>query len=66
MGLSGQHYAPAVLYPRKKTPSTHWIGGWVVLSAGLGTEVRGKILCLCRESNLYRPFNQSEARYYTD
>jgi hypothetical protein len=32
-------------------PGTHWIGGWVGLRAGLDTEARGKILCLCRGSN---------------
>jgi hypothetical protein len=44
-GLSGQRYAPAALYPGKKTPCTHWIGGWVGLRAGLNTEARGQILC---------------------
>jgi hypothetical protein len=33
-----------------KDPGTHWIVG-VGLTAGLNTEVRGKILCLCRGSN---------------
>jgi hypothetical protein len=28
--------------PGERTYSTHWIGGWVSLRAGLGTEVRGK------------------------
>jgi hypothetical protein len=41
--------------PRKRTSGTHWRGGWVGLRAGLVTEVRGKILCLCRGSNLRRP-----------
>jgi hypothetical protein len=30
--------------PAKRTPSTHWIGGWVGLRAGLDTEARGNIL----------------------
>jgi hypothetical protein len=38
-------------YPRENIPGTHWIGGWVGLSAGLDTEARGKILCLCQVSN---------------
>jgi hypothetical protein len=28
-GVSGQHHAPAALYPRGKDPGTHCIGGWV-------------------------------------
>jgi hypothetical protein len=30
MGVSGQHHAPAVLYP-----GIHWIGDWAGLRAGL-------------------------------
>jgi hypothetical protein len=51
MGVSGQRHAPAAIYSREWTLSTHWIGGWVGLRAGLDTEARGKILCLCLESN---------------
>jgi hypothetical protein len=44
-GVSGQHHAPAALYPQGKGhPSTHWTGGWVGPIAGLDTEARGKIL----------------------
>jgi hypothetical protein len=50
----------------KKPPVTHWTGGWVGLRVGLDTEVRGKILCLCRGSNLDRPVVQIVARNYTD
>jgi hypothetical protein len=32
------------------TPSTHWTGGSVGPRAGLDTETRRKILCLCRRS----------------
>jgi hypothetical protein len=39
---------------RERTPGTHWVGGWMGLRAGLGTTARGKILCLCRGSNLAR------------
>jgi hypothetical protein len=37
----------------------------VGLRAGLDTEVRGKILCPCRGSNLDRPVVQFIARHYT-
>jgi hypothetical protein len=53
-GVSGQRHALAALYPRERCPGTHWIGSWVGLRAGLGTEARGKLLCLCRGSNLGR------------
>jgi hypothetical protein len=33
------------------------IGGWVGLRAGLDTEARGKIICLCQRSNPGRPKN---------
>jgi hypothetical protein len=48
MGVSGQHHA---LTPGKGSLGTHCTGGWVGLRAGLDTEARGKILCLCRGSN---------------
>jgi hypothetical protein len=41
--------------PGARTPGTHCTGGWVGPRAGLDTEVRGKILCPCRGSNLDRP-----------
>jgi hypothetical protein len=37
--------------PGEKTPGTHCTGGWVGPRAGLDTEDRGKIFCLCRGSN---------------
>jgi hypothetical protein len=52
------------LPPGKRPP--HWIGGWVGPSAGLDSEVRVKILCLCRRSNLDCPVVQSVSRHYTD
>jgi hypothetical protein len=55
MGVSGQHHAPAVLYPRGKNPCTHCTGGWVGPRAGLDAGTRGKILCLSRGSNPGRP-----------
>jgi hypothetical protein len=54
MGVSGQHQAPATLYPftpAERTPGTHCTGGWVGPRAGLDAEARGKILCHCRGSN---------------
>jgi hypothetical protein len=36
--MSGQRHAPAALYLQERFPSTHWIGGWVGLRAGLDTE----------------------------
>jgi len=41
--------------PGERTPGTHCTGGWVGPRAGLDTEARGKIRCLCRGSNLGRP-----------
>jgi hypothetical protein len=41
--------------PGERTPGTHCTGGWVGLRAGLDTEAREKILCLCRGSNNGRP-----------
>jgi hypothetical protein len=29
MEVSGQRHAPAVIYPRERTPGNHWIRGWV-------------------------------------
>jgi hypothetical protein len=52
------------LPPGERPP--HWIGGWVGPSAGLDSEVRVKILCLCRRSNLDCPVVQSVTRHYTD
>jgi hypothetical protein len=55
MGVSGQHHAPAVLYPRGKEPRYHCTGGWVGPRASLDIEARRKILCLCRGLNPCRP-----------
>jgi hypothetical protein len=54
-GVSGQRHAPAALCPGERTPGTHCTGGWVGLTVGLDTEVRGKILCPYRGSNPDRP-----------
>jgi hypothetical protein len=65
-GVSGQRHAPAALYPRERTSGTHCTGGWVGPRTGLDTEARGKILHLCRGSNLGSPVDQPVARHYTD
>jgi hypothetical protein len=65
MGASGQRHAPAALYPRERTPGTHWIGGWVGRRAGLDAEARRRILCPCRGSNLDRSIVQPVVRHYT-
>jgi hypothetical protein len=52
---SGQRHAQAALYPQERNPGTHWVGDWVGLRAGLDTEARGKILCLCQGSSPGRP-----------
>jgi hypothetical protein len=54
------------LSPGGRTSGTHCTGGWLGPRAGLDTEARGKILCLCLESNLDRPVLQPVARHYTD
>jgi hypothetical protein len=66
MGMSSQRHTPAAFYPRERTPDTHWTAGLVDPRSGLDTEVRRKILCPCRGSNLDRPVVQSVARHYTD
>jgi hypothetical protein len=38
-----------------KNPCTHGIGGWIGHRAGLNTEAKGKILCLCWGSNPSHP-----------
>jgi hypothetical protein len=38
-----------------KDPGTHWIGGWACRRAGLDTEARGKIFCVCLGLNPGHP-----------
>jgi hypothetical protein len=64
MGVSGQRYAPAALYPRRKNPRYPWIGGWGWVGP-LDAGTRRKILCPCRGSNLNRPIVQPVVRHYT-
>jgi hypothetical protein len=51
--------------PGERTPGTHCTGGWVGPRAGMDTEVRGNILCLCRRSNPDSPVTQPVVRHYT-
>jgi hypothetical protein len=51
---------------RERTPGTHWIGGWMGLKAGVDTEARRKMLCLCWGSNPGHPVVQSVLRHCTD
>jgi hypothetical protein len=51
MGLSGQRYASAALYPQERTPGTHCTGDWVGLRAGLDTEARGKVFACAGDRN---------------
>jgi hypothetical protein len=67
MEVSGQRHATAALYPRgKETWYPLGTGGWGDPRVGVDREVRGKISCIYRGSNRYRPVVQSLARQYTD
>jgi hypothetical protein len=35
MGMRDQLYLPAALYPRERTPGSHWVCGWVGLRVSL-------------------------------
>jgi hypothetical protein len=59
MEVSGQHHAPAALYPQEMTPGTHFIGDKV----GPDVQARGNILCLCQGSNPGRPV-RSQTLYW--
>jgi hypothetical protein len=52
--------------PGERTPGTHCIAGWVGLRVGLDTEARGKILCLCWETNPGHLVHSQTLYYYTD
>jgi hypothetical protein len=54
------------LPPGERILGTHCTEGWVGPRAGLDTEVRGKINCLCRRSNVNRPVVQPVAKQCTD
>jgi hypothetical protein len=52
MDVSGQ------LYPQRKSPGTHWIGGWVGSRAILDAVMKRKIPSPRRESNPRTPIVQ--------
>jgi hypothetical protein len=67
-GVSGQHHAPAALYPRRKDPpppGTQWTGGWGGPRADLGPEDTGKSFAPCWGSNPDLPVVQHVVRHYT-
>jgi hypothetical protein len=66
MAVSGQHHAPAVLYPRGRTPGTHCVqeAGWAPEPVWT-QRLEEKILCPCRGSNPDRPVVQPVVRHYT-
>jgi hypothetical protein len=49
--------------PGERAPGTHCTGGWVGPRAGMDTEGREKILCLCLGSNPGRPV-RSQTLYW--
>jgi len=44
-------FCPGRFTPKERTPSTHWIGGWVGPRTGVDAMVKGKILSPYRDSN---------------
>jgi hypothetical protein len=48
-------FNPPPLYPRERTPDTHWIGDWVGPRAGLDAVAKRKIPSPFRESNSDHP-----------
>jgi hypothetical protein len=55
MGMSGQHHAPAALYPGERTPGTHWTGWTQRLEEKSSASVGD-----------WTPVIQSIVRHYTD
>jgi hypothetical protein len=66
MEMSGQLHASQPLYPERKSPGTHWIGGWVGPRAVLDAVVKRKIPSPRRESNSRIPIVQPIAQRFTD
>jgi hypothetical protein len=48
-------HASVTLLSEKRTPSTHWIGGWVSPKANLDMMTMTEIPSLYQESNLNHP-----------
>jgi hypothetical protein len=57
---------PGRFTPRERALDTHWIWGWVGLSAGLDMVSKRKIPSPCRESKPGHPIVQPVASRYTD
>jgi hypothetical protein len=55
MEVSIQLHAPTTLYPGRKAPDAHWIGGWVSSRSGLEAVEYREISCRCREFKSGRP-----------
>ena len=51
-------FMPQLLYPSETVPGTHWIGSWMVPTAGLGFLEKTKIPCFCHDLNLRSPSPQ--------
>jgi hypothetical protein len=66
MEVSGQLHAPGRFTLRERTPSTHWIGGWVGPRAVLDAVVKRKIPSPRQESNPRTPIVQPVAQRYND
>jgi hypothetical protein len=66
MKVSGQLHASTALLPGKRSPRTHWIGGWVGRRAVLDAVVKRKIPIPWWESNPRTPIVQPVAQRYTD
>jgi hypothetical protein len=64
MEVGGQLHAPAALPPGKKSPGTHWIGGWVDARAVLDAVVKRKVPSPRRESNPIIEFKQYSVQIY--
>jgi hypothetical protein len=57
---------PGRFTPRERDTDSHWIGGWVGLTAGLDVISKNTIPSPHRESNPDHPIVQPEASSYTD
>jgi hypothetical protein len=62
----GVNFTPRPLYPWRKSHGTHWIGGWVGLTAGLDTMEKRKIPSPHRQSNPLTAIVQPVASRYID
>jgi hypothetical protein len=66
MEVNGQHHTPALLYPRGKDPWYPLDRRLVGLRAGLDTEARGNILCLCQGLSPSRLVVQFLVSFYAE